>query len=58
MLSRLGLTSTHEKELWEAFARRHADLESLGRAFRALFGDSFTRAYVAQSPPPGSGPSL
>jgi hypothetical protein len=58
MLSRLGLAGTREKELWEAFARRHADLEAVGRTFRALFGDQFTRAYVAQSPMPGSGPSL
>jgi predicted component of type VI protein secretion system len=58
MLSRLGLAGTREKDLWEAFARRHADLEAIGRAFRTLFGDSFTRAYVAQAPVPGSGPSL
>jgi hypothetical protein len=58
MLSRLGLAGTREKDLWEAFSRRHADLEAIGRTFRALFGDQFTRAYVAQSPTPGSGPSL
>ena len=57
MLSRLGLASTRDKDLWEAFARRHAELESVGRTFRALFGDHFTRAYLAQSTP-GSGPSL
>jgi hypothetical protein len=57
LLSRLGLAGSREKELWEAFARRHADLEAVGRTFRALFGDPFTRAYVAQSPAPGSEPS-
>lgn len=54
MLSRLGLAGTREKDLWEAFARRHADLEAIGRTFRTLFGDSFTRAYAAQAPMPGS----
>lgn len=58
MLSRLGLAGAREKDLWEAFARRHADLEALGRSFRALFGEQFTRAYLAQAPAPGSGPSL
>lgn len=55
MLSRLGLASSREKELWEAFERRHAELESAGRTFRALFGEQFTRAYLAQAPMPGSG---
>jgi predicted component of type VI protein secretion system len=57
VLSRLGLATNREKDLWEAFARRHADLEAIGRTFRALFGDQFTRAYISHAPM-GSGPSL
>lgn len=58
LFSRLGLADTREKESWEAFTRRHAELEAVGRTFRTLFGDSFTRAYLAHLPTRGSGPSL
>jgi hypothetical protein len=57
VLSRFGLGG-REKALWESFAQRHADLETVGRTFRELFGEHFSRAYAAHHPEPGSGPSL
>lgn len=57
MLSRLGLGG-REKALWEAFAQRHAELESVGRTFRELFGEQFSRAYAGHYPEPGSGSSI
>ena len=56
VLSRL--TGSHERTLWESFAERHAQLEAVGRSFREIFGEEFTRAFAAHFPPPGAGPSL
>jgi hypothetical protein len=58
MLTRLGIPGARERALWEAFVDRHAELQAAGRSFRDLFGDSFSRAYAAHYPGPGSGPSL
>jgi hypothetical protein len=58
MLTRLGLVGARERELWETYLARHADVASAGRAFREIFGETFTRAYAIHYPPPGSGPSL
>jgi hypothetical protein len=56
VLSRL--TGSRERTLWESFAERHAQLEAVGRSFRQIFGEEFTRAFAAHFPPPGAGPSL
>jgi hypothetical protein len=58
MLTRLGLLGARERELWDTYLARHADLAAAGRAFREIFGETFTRAYAVHYPPAGSGPSL
>gem|GEM_PF-1249445 len=57
MLSRLGLAATRERELWDAYVTRHAELGAAREAFRDLFGTELTRAYAAHFRERGSEPA-
>jgi hypothetical protein len=48
VLSRLGLASTRERELWQTYAERHASFDGGGDLFQDAYGTEFTRAYEAR----------
>jgi hypothetical protein len=48
ILSRLA--GNRERALWDSFCERHARLETDRELLRALFGSSFSRAYLSRHP--------